>query len=79
MSAPVKGRCAEDFLESGVTLPVPVTEPHWYLTVHATQCLLCGRDQYPEERVRIAGERPADPNLRHVYEEGDYACGEHFM
>lgn len=39
MSAPVKGRCAEDFLESGVTLPVPVTEPHWYLTVHATQCL----------------------------------------
>ena len=69
---------ADAILERTIGTAVPVTKPHWYMTIHATQCLLCGRDAYPEQRMRVAGKRPTDPNLRHVYEEGDYACGEHF-
>lgn len=44
--------------------PVPVSERHWY-RLYIGECPVCGRDK--SFRIRVAGERPADPAERYVY------------
>lgn len=75
MSAPVKEpESADAILERTIGTAVPVTEPHWYMTIYGPRCLHCGHSN-GESRMRIAGEKPADPKLTFVYEEDDYVCG----
>jgi hypothetical protein len=58
---------------------VSVREPHWYIEIVKCGCLLCGARSGDPQRIRIPGERPADPSQRFIVDEFDWACGSHFL
>lgn len=74
-------RTAKDIERGLLPRRTRTNEPHWYIEIIESGCLLCGRRPWSSERqrIRMPGNPPKDPRKRYANFEHDWACNDHFM